>query len=132
MSQYSTVIQSYKNGDDDDSESKIVFDIDSEEDFEKILKKFSIVVVDVNAKWCNPCRQLAPKYDKLAKKYEHAFNEKIVIFLKDDIDINENLHKPIISVVPTFFIYVNGKRNVVENFNDIDGILQNLIKDLRR
>lgn len=125
MSQYSTVQHSYKS--DDDPGSKIVFDIDSEESFHNILNSFPIVVVDVWAKWCNPCRLLGPKYDQLAHKYEKAFHEQRIIFLKDNIDQNEEIHKPFISVVPTFFIYVQGQRNVVEKFSDIDAILQDLL-----
>ena len=125
MSQYSTVKESYKT--DEDNGSNIVFDIDSEESFQDILKRFPIVVVDSHAKWCAPCRQLGPKYNQLAQKYEEAFNQGLVIFLKDDIDQNENIHKPFLSVVPTFFIYVKGQRNVVEKFSDIDAILNNLI-----
>ena len=125
MSQYATVRESYKK--DDESGSKIVFDIDSSESFQNILETFPIVVVDVWAPWCNPCRQLGPKYDKLAHKFEEAFNERRVIFLKDNIENNEDIHKPIVAVVPSFFIYVQGKRNVVEKFSDIDMILQDLL-----
>jgi thioredoxin-like negative regulator of GroEL len=125
MSQYATVRESYKK--DEDTGSKIVFDIDSEESFHDILQKFPIVVVDAHAKWCAPCRQLGPKYNQLAHKYEEAFNQGQVIFLKDDIDQNEDIHKPFISVVPTFFIYVQGQRNTVEKFSDIDAILQDLL-----
>ena len=125
MSQYSTVKESYKT--DKDYGSKIVFDIDSEESFQDILQTFPIVVVKTWASWCQPCRQLGPKYNQLAEKYEEAFNQKRVIFLKDNIENNEDIHKPLVSVVPTFFIYVQGQRNTVEKFSDIDAILQDLL-----
>lgn len=125
MSNYSSVRESYKTGEEDTS--KIVFDIDTEESFQNILESFPIVVVDVHAPWCRPCKMLNPKYNELAKKYEDAFHQQQVIFLKDNIENNEDIHKPIVTVVPTFFIYVKGKRNIVEKFSDIDGILQDLL-----
>jgi thiol-disulfide isomerase/thioredoxin len=125
MSNYNTVKHSYST--DEDEPSKIVFDIDSIESFQQIIQSFPIVVIKIYGDFCNPCRMLKPKYDMLANKYENEFHLQKVIFLKENIEKVEDIHKPIISVVPTFFIYVKGQRHNVEKFSDIDIILQDLL-----
>jgi thioredoxin 1 len=37
-------------------------------------------VIDFTAKWCGPCRIIAPMFADIAKKYPH------VVFLKVDVD----------------------------------------------
>jgi len=108
----------------------IVYDIDSLETFEKILKDFPIVVVDVWAAYCNPCKMLMPKYEMIARKFEGHFRDKHIIFLKDNIEMNVNIHKPLVTVVPTFFMYVNGKRYHISDFREMEVTIQSALNDV--
>lgn len=70
--------------------------------FEKLVKNNSVVVVDFTAKWCGPCRRIAPVFDDLAKKFYD------VLFVKVDVDkcpeISENYN---IRAMPTFVVVRN-------------------------
>lgn len=65
-----------------------------------------LVVLDFNATWCGPCRQLTPVFDAAAKKYA-----KSAEFISIDIDRCPNTAKAFgIQAVPTvIFIYPDGK-----------------------
>lgn len=75
-------------------------------EFERLLKESTkLVVVDYSAKWCGPCKKIAPEFDVLSKKYN------TVIFLKVDIDaLPAVAEKESISTIPTFVLYKNGKK----------------------
>lgn len=75
------------------------------EDFDKqILTSPNLVVVDFHAKWCGPCKMIAPFLDKLDQFYES------VDFFKVDIDENPELSERFnISSVPTFKFIRKGK-----------------------
>ena len=40
------------------------------ETFKQIIINNKIVVVKLGAKWCNPCKIIAPKYDEMAKNVD--------------------------------------------------------------
>lgn len=128
MSNYSTFRDSYKTKEEETS--PLVFDIKDPENFEDIVSNFPIVVVDVWSNKCRPCLMLSPKYNELAQKYEEAFHQQKIIFLKDNIEQNENIHKPLVMVVPTFFVYIRGQKHVVEKFSDIDIIVKDLLEKM--
>lgn len=52
----------------------------------KAKKSEKLAIVDFNAKWCGPCRQLAPILDELAAEYKGK-----VEFYSIDIDQNKEL-----------------------------------------
>ena len=83
-------------------------DIQNKEDFLNYLKNYRIVIVDVWADWCGPCRNVAPKFEELAKKYS---NNPYMIFLKDNIDNPGTYHREFCESIPTFFIYTNGNKD---------------------
>lgn len=102
-----------------DTRPSLLFDIKDRENFEHILQKFPIVVVDAWAKWCNPCKLIMPKYNDLAYDFEKDFLEEKIIFLKDHIDNDNSIHRYEVSVVPSFFIYVKGYKYNVPSFSDL-------------
>jgi thiol-disulfide isomerase/thioredoxin len=102
-----------------DTRPSLLFDIKDRENFENILQKFPIVVVDAWAKWCNPCKLIMPKYNDLAYDFEKDFLEEKIIFLKDHIDDDNSIHRSEVSVVPSFFIYVKGHKYNVPSFSDL-------------
>ena len=73
-------------------------------DVEKIIASNKIVLVDVGAEWCPPCRKMLPVLAELKKQPAQAF-----YFLSvdggNDIDVMKALHA---EGLPTFIIYKNG------------------------
>ena len=80
------------------------------------LKKHRVVVVDVWAKWCQPCVQLKPVFEKIAMKYKDSpFFE----FFTDDIDMETSVHKDKVTAVPTFLYILMEIFNLEKNFKEI-------------
>ncbi len=84
------------------------FNLENKEEFQEYLKKYRVVVVDVWAEWCQPCKRIAPRFEALAEKYK---NNPYMIFVKDDIDNDATYHRELCSSIPTFFIYADGNKN---------------------
>lgn len=74
-------------------------------EYQKLTNKDKLVLVDFNAKWCNPCKELSPILEKLSKEY----SDKIEL-VKIDIDENPTIsNKLMIQGLPTLKLYRNGK-----------------------
>lgn len=111
-------------------QERVSFDITNDLDFERLLAMFEIVIVDVWAQWCEPCKKIANRYEALGEKYNEFINEKRLVLLKDDIDSDASIHREHIDAVPTFFIYYKTKmykKISGTEFNDLDGIIEQLI-----
>ena len=107
-------------------------EIDSPEAFEQCLQDYDIVIVDVWANFCSPCKMITPMYENLAAKYYVNIMKKEICFLKDCIDDNskEAIHGNQIAAVPTFFIYVKGNQVTTitgGDMNRLDKILDTLL-----
>ncbi|KAM4603520.1 thioredoxin-like [Polymixia lowei] len=77
------------------------------DEFNKVLKDAGdkLVVVDFTAKWCGPCRMIAPFFEELEQKYPGC------VFLKVDVDeASELSEERKISCMPTFHFYKQGKK----------------------
>lgn len=63
-------------------------------------------VIDFNATWCAPCRQMTPVFHKLAKEFKGKYN-----FISIDVDIYPQIaEKYHIQSIPTFvFIDADGE-----------------------
>lgn len=74
-------------------------------DFNKLLESDKLVLIDYNAKWCKPCKKMAPMLEAFVKKRK----EKMVL-IKIDADENKNLLvlKQIESI-PVLELYKDGK-----------------------
>ena len=84
------------------------------------LKKYRVVVVDVWAKWCQPCVQLKPTFEKMAMTYKDSPFFK---FFTDDIDLDTSVHKDKVTAVPTFFVYTDGDLHPKKEFQgDLDKV----------
>jgi len=95
-----------------DTPTKVeLYNIDGEETFKHLLSIYKIIVVDVWADFCMPCKKIAPTYQALANKYGSYIESKDVLFLKDRIDDDsiDSVHQSMVQAVPTFFIYAFGK-----------------------
>jgi len=77
----------------------------TDSDFESLIQKYPLMVIDCWATWCGPCRMLAPLIDELARDYAGS-----VVFGKLDIDENPRTAMNFgIMSVPTLLIFKNGK-----------------------
>lgn len=90
--------------------SGIVNHVKTEQEYNTLLTSNKKLVVDFSAKWCGPCKQIAPYFEELAKQYQS------VIFVHVDIDSFPNLTSALnIRGVPTFNFVYNQK--VVATFS---------------
>ena len=85
----------------------------NQNDFPNALKAATadqqFVLVDFFAKWCGPCRRIAPKLEEFSASYSK------VKFLKVDVDkCPELASKFSISAMPTFLFFRCGSDNVVD------------------
>lgn len=112
-----------------ESRNPVVFDCTSNDELQRLIQEFPVVVVDVWAPYCNPCKMLLPKYERIARKYEKQFQERRIIFLKDNIELNADIHKPHVRVVPTFFVYVHGQRYHISTFSEIEPTVESALND---
>lgn len=73
---------------------------------EKVLKESMPVLVDFWAKWCGPCRTLAPTIDAISKEYEG----KVKVY---KLEVDENPEKAShfsIRSIPTLILFKDGKQ----------------------
>lgn len=96
----------------------------TEADFNQLLKSDKYVLVDYNAKWCEPCKRMAPMLDTFVNKRK----EKMIL-VKIDADENKDLLKQKgIESLPVLELYKNDKL-VWKHSGEIDeSILINEIK----
>lgn len=133
MNQYGSFHETYKSpydATDGGSASPIVYDIDGKESFQKIVDLFPIVVVDVWAPYCNPCKMMAVKYENVAKMFQKQHENHQIIFMKDNIEQHDDIHKPHVTVVPTFFMYVHGKRFHIPDFREMQVTIESALSDV--
>ena len=77
----------------------------SDSNFNEIVSKNSVVLVDFWAEWCGPCRMIAPMIEELANEY----NGKAVVG-KLDVDNNqESSIKFGVRSIPTLLVFKNGE-----------------------
>lgn len=80
-----------------------------ESNFETLLTSEKLVIVDFTAKWCGPCKKIAPFMEDIAQTYQDR-----VEVVKVDIDQSKPLAKKYgIRSIPAVFFFQNG--DVVES-----------------
>lgn len=74
-------------------------------DVKEVLSTNKLVVIDFMAKWCGPCKTIAPKITKLAEMCP------AIKFIKVDVDQIESAYVETedVSAMPTFKFYRNGE-----------------------
>ncbi len=74
-------------------------------EFDELINKERLVLIDFWATWCAPCRMLAPVIEKIAEQYDG----KLVVG-KVDIDKEEELAiRYGIQSIPTVILFKDGK-----------------------
>tara|TARA_B100001750_G_C15381077_1_gene532474 strand:+ start:291 stop:611 length:321 start_codon:yes stop_codon:yes gene_type:complete len=77
----------------------------SDSNFNEIVTKNSVVLIDFWAEWCGPCRMIAPMIEELANEY----NGKALVG-KLDVDNNqESSIKFGVRSIPTLLVFKNGE-----------------------
>ena len=103
--------------------SRILDDIETRDDFKKLLTENRVVVIKASAVWCNPCKKIAPYVDELFKELP---NNVYLICL--DVDEGQDLSSFLrIRKLPTFISFVGkDKMNVLEGAkpNDVKNFFQ--------
>jgi thioredoxin 1 len=94
------------------------------DNFNDKIKNNKIVVVDIWATWCGPCKMLSPIIDEVGAH----FGEKVLVG-KLDADTNSEIVKELgVRNIPTVLIYKDGE--VVDRFvgmkpkNDIINMIE--------
>lgn len=71
----------------------------------EVLNASGVVLVDVWAEWCGPCKRMNPILNSLSDE----FGDKLIV-AKVDADTNlETVEKLNVQGIPTMVIYSNGK-----------------------
>lgn len=72
---------------------------------EEVISSGKLVIVDLYATWCGPCKALAPVLEEIAEKY--AGKVKVV---KVNVDEEESLAvKMGVASIPTVIFFMNGQ-----------------------
>jgi thioredoxin 1 len=75
-----------------------------------IIKTNRVVVIDIYADWCGPCKMSAPDYANLAAKFNKPGQ---VMLVKYKLDNMHQMEKSSVTGIPLFLFYVDGRQ--VEN-----------------
>lgn len=82
----------------------MVTDITLQKDFDEALTHTGLVVVDFFAKWCGPCKMIAPHIETYSQTYTD------VKFIKVDVDDHQTISKLYdVSSLPTIIFLRNGE-----------------------
>lgn len=84
---------------------KLVPRLTSTTDKMRVLTTHKIVVIDIYADWCQPCKAIAPRIAELSRKYSYP---SLCAFAKENLDDKISNNEDITGV-PTFQFYVGGK-----------------------
>lgn len=77
---------------------------------EKVLDNSGLVLVDMYADWCGPCKMISPLLEDLSKTNDN------IEFVKVDVDAEIDLASFYgVQSIPTIMLFKNGE--VVETFN---------------
>ena len=71
----------------------------------KLLTENTIVVIDLLAEWCGPCKQVSPQFAKLAQRYNSPGK---CILVKENVDL-ELTRDVDIKGIPAFLFYRRGQ-----------------------
>lgn len=99
----------------------------NEDNFEATLASSDVVLVDLWASWCGPCRMLSPTVDDIAEEYEGK-----VAVAKCNVDDNEDVAARYgVRNIPTLLFFKGGQlaeRSVgLVSKQEIESILNNLL-----
>jgi len=96
-----------------------VVEVRNDHDYTAVVKKAAeegkLSVIDFTAKWCGPCRVMAPIFETLSNQHT---NVKFVRVDIDNEDLTETITQNLITQVPTFKFVKN--METIESFSGAD------------
>jgi thioredoxin 1 len=100
----------------------------TKDEYNKTITGNLPVLIDFYAKWCEPCKKMAPVIEKLQKEFEGK-----VIINKIDVDDAKELCKTLkIEGIPVIHTYKNGKllanKNGYQSEDDFRKLINELLK----
>lgn len=73
-------------------------------EFQRQMASQAFTVVDFFAKWCGPCKMIAPQVDQMAMSHPH------ITFLKVDVEECPEISQAYsIAAMPTFILFARGQ-----------------------
>lgn len=106
----------------------------SAEDFSSLLLEFPLVIVKAWAPWCEPCKAASVHFRQWARQWQSLIlDQKQLLLLADNIEDEHSLHREKVDVVPTFFVYHQGKldiRHIVTgtDLEELSSIVQSCLR----
>ncbi|KAF9975300.1 Cytoplasmic thioredoxin isoenzyme 2 [Actinomortierella ambigua] len=83
----------------------MVRNVETSEEFRKILQENKRVVTKFFGDWCGPCKQILPHYEALEQKYQPD-----IVFLKVNIgELLDVAEEAQVLSTPTFQFYLDGQ-----------------------
>ena len=81
-----------------------VIEIDNS-NFDQIISKDNLTLVDFWAEWCGPCKLMHPVFERMSKKYRQ------IQFGRVNIDQNQPIAMRFgVQAIPTFIMFKNGQK----------------------
>jgi len=96
----------------------------TEQSFSKLLKDNKLVLVDFNAVWCVPCKQMIPVVDKVSSDFKgKAKVEKV------DVEANKAITAAYqVQTIPGFVLFKDGKKvwsySGIISYADLSGVIK--------
>lgn len=75
------------------------------ENFEQVIANNELVLVDVKAEWCGPCKTLSPIIDQISSDYEG----QITVGKIDADESRDTISGLGVRNIPTLLLYKNGE-----------------------
>jgi thioredoxin 1 len=77
----------------------------TDENYKGFVSKDGLVLVDVHASWCNPCKLISPIVDEIS----NYFYEKVSVGKLEADKNRETLAELGVRSIPTILLYKNGE-----------------------
>lgn len=78
-------------------------EINGAEEFNEVINRYDVVLVDCYADWCGPCKMMEPVVEELAATTDAAI-------AKIDVDANQQLAAKLgARSIPTLVVFANGE-----------------------